>query len=129
MDLHNIFELLDIYRYISFHGECKYLTKHQMYTFFVMSAGLCLLGINCQFVVYQLFYFIQGDHIFHLKLFQHYKALLPFCYTTNFCLILFLLAKKEEKYLFSVLLKIKTVSCSLFFWILFNFSSNKLSGA
>ena len=27
MDLHNTFELLDIYRYISFHGEYKYLTK------------------------------------------------------------------------------------------------------
>ena len=67
--------------------------------------------------------------MFHLKLFKHYKALLPFCYTTNLYLILFLLAKKEEKYLCCVLLKIKAVSCSLFFCILLNYSAKKLSGA
>ena len=108
MNLHNIFEFLDIYQYISFHGVYKYLTKHQMYMLLVMWAGLCLLGINWQFVVYQLFYCIQGDHIFHLELFQHYKALLPFCYATNLYLILFLLAKKEEQYLCCVLVKVKS---------------------
>ena len=59
--------------------------------------------MKCQFVVYQHFYCIQGDHIFHLKLFQRYKALLPFRYTTNLYLILFLWAKTEEKYLCCVL--------------------------
>ena len=104
MDLHNIFELLDI---LIFLFKMNIIIWQSIKCTFW--AGLCLLGINCQFVVYQLFYCIQGDHMFHLKLFKHYKALVPFCYTTNLYLILFLLAKKEEKYLCCVLLKIKTV--------------------